>query len=276
MTPAQQQGINPKALTWTIGVHILLFLLFFLWKYTIPATPIPQEMGMEVNLGTSDNGSGTDQPMSVEDPSNEVAMQHSSAAAQSNAVHDMMESADANAPVVATTANKTAQANTTNPTTHSNKNTQQADAVKAKQQQAPKYVYNGSNGKGGNGAVQNMPGTNEGNTTGPGDRGVPNGTPGAINYTGSPGNGNGGINHTLTGRSISPDRFEASFREGGTVKIKVTVDRNGNIVSKYVASSPSPELSRIALEKLGQARFSPSTEASPQQFGYVTIVFKAR
>ncbi len=122
--------------------------------------------------------------------------------------------------------------------------------------------------------MQNINGTSEGNTTGPGDRGVPGGTPGSTNYTGSPGNGKGGISTSLSGRQISPDRFEASFHEGGTVKIRVTVDRNGNIVAKSVVSSPSAELSKLAMQKLAQAKFSPSSDAQPQQFGTVTIVFK--
>ena len=71
-------------------------------------------------------------------------------------------------------------------------------------------------------------------------------------------------------------RSSAEFHESGRVVVQVTVDRDGNIVSKRVKSSPSEELSHIALQKLSQAKFSKSTNAEPQQFGTVTIVFKAR
>ena len=137
-------------------------------------------------------------------------------------------------------------------------------------------MYDGANGRGGNSATSNQPGTSEGNTTGDGDRGVPGGTPGASNYTGSPGPGTGGISHTLSGRDITPKRFSAEFNEGGKVVIRIKVDRNGNIISKTVRSSPSSTLTKIALQKLSQAKFSASPNAAPEQFGDITIVFKTR
>ena len=89
-----------------------------------------------------------------------------------------------------------------------------------------------------------------------------------------PGNGSGGIGHTLTGRQISPAQFEAEFKESGKVVIHVTVDKSGAIVNKRVVSSSSPQLTKIALEKLANARFSKSESTEPQQFGDVTIIFK--
>lgn len=275
-TASKEQSINPKALAWSIGVHLLLLLIFLFWKYQTPVMVTPPEMGMEVNLGTSDNGSGTDQPMRTEDPASGKSVNYKSASASSNAAKDLMQSNDADAPPIPPANDKRNNNRNTTLTNNERRKTtdQEANDKNKKQQQQPKYVYNGGTGKGGNSAMQNLNGKGEGNTTGPGDRGVPGGTPGSANYTGSPGNGNGGISHTLSGRSISPDRFEASFHEGGTVKIRVTVDRNGNIIDKNVVSSPSPELSRLALQKLSQAKFSPSPDAQPQQFGTVTIVFK--
>ena len=105
---------------------------------------------------------------------------------------------------------------------------------------------------------------------------MPGGTPGAANYSGIPGNGNGGIRHTLSGRQISPDKFEAEFHESGKVVIHVTVDRDGNIVDKRVKSSSNPELTRLALDKLRGAKFSRSEGAEPQQFGDITINFTTR
>jgi hypothetical protein len=62
--------INNKALAWTIIVHALLLLLFIFLSYSVPHTNITDAGGgMEVNLGTSEDGSGTDQPMSKNDPS---------------------------------------------------------------------------------------------------------------------------------------------------------------------------------------------------------------
>ena len=278
MTASPEQTVNVKALSWTIGVHIALFLLFWLWHYTLPiAVAPPPQMGMEVNLGTSDNGSGTDQPMATADPAaNQASVNYRSSSQSANVAKNMMQSNDVDAPTVNSVDTKNKNANNAVDNNKRRNNDQQQDNNDRTSHREARYVYAGGTGKGGNSAAQDLPGTSEGNTTGNGDRGVPGGTPGASNYTGSPGNGYGGISHTLSGRSISPDRFEASFHEGGTVVIDVVVDRNGTIVSKRIKSSPSAELSHLALQKLSQARFSASPDAQPQQFGKVTIVFKTR
>jgi hypothetical protein len=261
-----QPAISFKALAWTVIVHVMLFLLFLLIRYSSPAVyppPLP-ELGMEVNLGTNIDGSGTDQPMNIEDPAaNEAAaIDNAAAVSQQN---EALQGNDPDAPsITATTANN----NPSPDNTRDNNNTPQ--------QQRPKYVYNGGTGKGGNSASENVPGTGEGNTTGNEDRGVPGGTPGAPNYNGTPGNGTGGIRHTLGSRTISPAKFEAEFNESGQVVIRVTVDRDGNIVDKRIKSSPSHKLSQLAIQKLSQAKFSKSADAAPQQFGEITIVFKTR
>jgi TonB family protein len=278
MTTTTEKNYNGRAIAWTVGVHALLLLMFFLVSYTLPADePIQPELGMEVNLGTDADGSGDDQPMDVNDPAPDMkSVAYKSAAQMSSTANEMMTSEDADAPVVNNpTPTKTVNRNNTRVTTPVRTNQTATDNNTARPQR-PRYVYNGATGTGGNSASENHPGTSEGNTTGPGDRGVPSGTPGADNYTGSPGSGGGGIGHNLSGRDISPRSFSAEFREGGTVVIRVTVNREGQIVNKVVKSSPSAELTRIALQKLGQAKFSKNPDAAPEQIGLVTIKFKAR
>ncbi|MBC7554234.1 MAG: hypothetical protein H7257_09665 [Taibaiella sp.] len=249
-------------MSWTIGLHALLLLLFFLLQYSVPLKEtVDMGSGLEVNLGTSDNGSGTSQPQKTEDPSAYSAtVEYKDMAKKAELPKDIVRS---DAPDATDISNPEKLKNTAKPVTGAEHATTPAPT--------PRYVYQGGTGKGGNSAQQNVAGTGEGITTGPGDQGVPGGTPGASNYT-----GNGGIGHNLGGRSIAPDRFEAEFHEGGKVVIHVTVDRDGNIVSKFVKSSSSQELTKLALDKLNKARFSKSTGTEPQQFGDVTIVFKAR
>lgn len=273
--------IKTKAWTWSIGIHIILLILFLLIKYSTPVVMPVEELGMEVNLGTSDDGSGYDQPMDMDDPASAVGMRNSSAAAmQETNEKEFLESDEPDAPVVRRNVNtvndRRNPAPATSRTTNTTRNTNNSSTNTTQQTQRPRYVYDGANGRGGNSATSNQPGTSEGNTTGDGDRGVPGGTPGASNYTGSPGPGTGGISHTLSGRDITPKRFSAEFNEGGKVVIRIKVDRNGNIISKTVRSSPSSTLTKIALQKLSQAKFSASPNAAPEQFGDITIVFKTR
>jgi TonB family protein len=275
--------INNKAALWTIGVHVILLLLFILVKYSSPvAVAAVPDMGMEVNLGTDADGSGDDQPMAVGDPAADRSARRYHAPAQAeDAAKEIMQSDDADAPAIKPVQPNTAKHNNNAPTeknTSRNNNQQQtASNTPHTQPQRPKYTYAGSSGPGGNGAVMDKPGTGEGNTTGNGDRGVPGGTPGAANYTGNPGSGNGGFAVSGLGdRSISPAVFNAEFHEGGKVVARVTVQKDGTISSISIVKSPSAELSRIATQKLRQARFTRSSSSEQEQFGTVTIVFKAR
>jgi hypothetical protein len=261
----QQPVINNKALAWTVGVHALLLLLFILLSYTItppPVTPVTDVGGgLEVNLGTSETGSGSNQPMSTKKPAPyQATVIFKTAASHSTSLpKEIVTSNEADAPAVDNTRVK--------------KGHEEAEA-KGHVQAKPRYTYPGETGQGGNDAAQNKAGKNEGVTSGPGDQGVPGGTPGAANYSGIPGNGTGGIGHNLTGRRISPDKFESEFSESGKVIIHVTVDRNGNITDKQVKSSSSKQLTKIALEKLNGAKFSKSETSAPEQFGDVTFIFK--
>ena len=271
--------IRTKAIAWTVGIHIVLILLMILIRYTTPAEAAPiQELGIEVNLGTSYEGFGDDQPMDMDDPAAVAALQSVDAGSESGDFSkDFLASDDENAPVINRTNNTatvrhTRNTNTVNRTRNADNNTNS----NTQQTRNPRYVYEGGDGNGGNSADENRSGSNEGNTSGDGDRGVPGGTPGADNYTVNPGPGTGGISHSLSGRDISPKRFSAEFNEGGKVVIRIKIDREGKIISKRIKSSPSSTLSRIALQKLSEAKFNASPNAAPEQFGDVTIVFKTR
>lgn len=275
-----EQPIKVKALTGTIVIHIVLLLLFFLFRYSTPIVAPVEELGMEVNLGTSNDGYGDDQPFASENSSIGLAQQEQSTISETQENSKSIESSnEPEAPAVLPINEKPKEGKQLNKSGDKKKvasksQTKQAD-YKTKQQQ-PRYVYHSGNGQGGNGSLEKQTGKSEGNTKGNGDRGVPFGMPNSNNYTGSPGNGTGGISHTLMGREISPRKFEAEFSEGGKVVVQVRVDRDGNIISKIVKSSPSKRLSDIALDKISKAKFSKSTEAAPEQIGTVTFVFKTR
>lgn len=276
-----------KALGITLGLHAALLLLFFGVRYAAPQPVAPpvEELGMEVNLGSSADGYGTEQPEIAGDPAPEIATSAPSAGAPDEATEPVAASPSNDPDAAEITPKKetvkpvvpkpappkpptqtTAKANTNTPPKPTN----------SKPTEAPrkaKVLFPGSTGTGGNGAQRDVAGGSEGNTFGSGDRGVPGGTPGAKNYEGSPGRGTGGVNHTLSGRNIIAPRLEGNFRNGGTVKMRVTVNRAGTIVNSSVLSG-SGELVPIAKEKLQQVRFSAAPDGPVEQFGTVTFVFK--
>ncbi len=279
MTFEQQK--NSKALVWTVGVHLALLLFFLLYKYTLPAVMAQEDMGMEVNLGTSENGFGDDQPEIPEDPAAAVATVTSSAtSSNSNTEKEVETSEEPDAPAVNINRNQNNRRNNPQPVTHNtrNRSTTQSSSTTANTRpaQSPRYVYPGSTGTGGNRAQGNRPGGNEGIGQGDGDMGVPGGTPGASNYSGVPGGGGTSIGHSISGRNIvsRPDP-KAEFREGGKVVIRVTVNRDGTITDSRVVSAANATIRALALKKLQSVRFNKSSEAPAEQFGNITFNFKA-
>ena len=276
-----------KALGITLGLHAALLLLFFGVRYAAPQPVAPpvEELGMEVNLGSSADGYGTEQPEIMGDPARPSPTLPEGAGAPDEATEPVAASPSNDPDAAEITPKKetvkpvvpkpvtpkpptqtTAKANTT--ATPKATNNKPAEAPRK-----AKVLFPGSTGTGGNGAQRDVAGGSEGNTFGSGDRGVPGGTPGAKNYEGSPGRGTGGVNHTLSGRTIIAPRLEGNFRNGGTVKMRVTVNRAGTIVNSSVLSG-SGELVPIAKEKLQQVRFSAAPDGPVEQFGTVTFVFK--
>lgn len=264
-----EQKKDTKAIAITVGIHAILLLFFLLFKYQMPAQEPIEEMGIEVNLGTSDNGFGTDQPEDINDPAAamEVPIAANDPAEKTNELtKEVQTSEDANAtPVNIKKKNEKVKIVAEN-----NKKSTTKTETKPKE---AKYVMPGFNGKGGNSAQNNKAGGNEGIGTGDGDMGVPGGTPGASNYKGTPGNGN--MSYSLNNRSLvsRPDK-DAKFQVGGQVIISVTVNPNGDIIRHSVKSAANSEIRNLAEQKLKSVKFNKAPNAKPEEFGTITFQFK--
>jgi hypothetical protein len=118
MRNTAEQMINTRAAAWTAGVHILLLLLFILTRYGSPTVNPPvHELGMEVNLGTNEEGSGEDQPMNTEEPTitRPVNTYKATAAAIETPDREVLRAEDKDAPAIGRPAKK-AQARSIAPT----------------------------------------------------------------------------------------------------------------------------------------------------------------
>lgn len=275
MSVLKQDKIDFRAAGWTVGIHVLLLLLFILITYQPPQIETIEELGMEVNLGTAVDGYGTDQPMSLGQPAPDDASSATlSSTAATNLPTEIIESTDEEAPAINTTETR----NNTNTNSRNNRRGANDNSTAPKNTPKPKarYVYGGSTGDGGNNSSSETGGGSEANTTGNGDRGAPGGTPGASNYEGTPGSGNG-ISYKLDGRSIIafPPK-DADFKEGGSVTVHITVNKQGTIINRRVTIFSSKELVEIALKKVSLIRFNKSDSAPEEQFGNITFVFKTR
>ncbi len=299
---------NTKAISYTVGIHLVLLLLFFFVKYksvALPPPPADELIELEaVALGTDDNGFGIEPPemmMGMPAPPATPTGESSNDAGdisegeanhaeveQDNDEHEEVETVEhpTAAPVIKksgkpttpkpvvpvkknNTIVKTDQPkNTTKTATQKNNtttSTTKANATKSNQPQA-KYTFDGANGTGGNGADENKAGArNRGNGTGDGMMGRPGGDPNSMNFTGG-----------VSGRNIvaRPDS-KAEFRDGGSVRVQVWVNREGQITRYKILSAKNATIRSIAEQKIKGVRFNKKPDAAAEQNGILTLNFKA-
>jgi TonB family protein len=73
--------------------------------------------------------------------------------------------------------------------------------------------------------------SSQGNTSGSGNQGAPTGSSDSDNYSGT-GLGNKGVSYDLQGRnSLSIPKPQYNLQEGGKVVVEITVDKNGKVVN---------------------------------------------
>ncbi len=235
MTADFEREKNRKATAITLGIAGLLLLLFYLVKWPLPTISQPEFVEvMEVNLGSGDEGSGTDQPLLPGEPAPAQQTAYTPPqpvkAATSEAKDvETDDRPDNDAPAItkpAVTSPKATKIDDNNKTVKTNNTTSPQPVVQAPPR--PKAVLGrtvGGQGNGGNGADSYKPGSGEGIAGGTGDQGRPGGVPGGRDYTGTP--------RRLGIRTVSfpTQNFEDDFDESGKVALDIVVDENGKLKS---------------------------------------------
>lgn len=278
---------NMKAGGYTVGVVVLMLVLFLFINWTLPPPGAPPlEEGLEVNLGNSDAGFGEDQPFLPGQPSPQDQQAYTppkQAPAENEDVKDVeTDDKDADAPeikkppvakpeakkipekdVVKNTPKKST-APVTNPTPAPPK---------------PKAVFKGVNGTGtgGNEADTYKKGGNQGVAGGTGDQGRPGGDPNSKNYTGG-GRGNSGvtIGRGLQGRSfVKLPSFQDEFNENAKVAVDITVDGSGNVTSAVYqprgSTTAEASMKAIAIRKATQIKMN---NTGAESSGTIVFNFK--
>ena len=281
---------NMKASGYTALICGLLLAVFLFIKWTLPEIPPPPiEEGIEVNLGNSDKGLGTDQPFLPGKPARndqQVYTPPKPVVAENNDAKDVeTDDKDPDAPSVIKP--KVTKPNATKvPEKEVVKNTPiknpQPATTPAPPAPKPKAVFKGvsGSGTGGNEADSYKKGGNEGIAGGSGDQGRPGGNPDSKNYDG-PGGGRGSsgvsISRGLQGRRITGlPSFEDDFNENAKVAVDIKVDENGRVISAaYQArgsTTSNAALKAIAIRKANQVKFNSGGESA----GTLIFNFKLR
>jgi hypothetical protein len=264
---------NSQATMITAGFAGLLLLLMFLIKWSLPDIPPPiVEEGIEVNLGTSDQGFGKDQPMMPGEPAPKqqiaTAMPQQSKSEVKDAKDIEEDKNDKEAVTILKPKVSKPDSKEINKETRQAVKVVKSQPVVVVQPQRPKAVLNrvvGSTGVGGNGADSYQKGSNEGIAGGNGDQGKVGGTPNSPNYTGNPGHGNGGP-RVMTGdrKIIRYYSFQGDLEKAVLyVDIRVSPDGVGQFMQITKGSTTNSQAYKNAIsEYLRNIRFDRSDHES--------------
>lgn len=238
MTAHFERQKNIQASLYTAGIAgaLLLLVLFIKFYQPVVQTP-PVEEYIEINLGSSDVGSGNDQPELPGEPAPSQQVAYTPAqpvtSASEESVKDIEESNDAEAPPVYKPNNTKPDAKVINQESKTVKNntTTNNATPSPPQPRAVMGQVRGGNGNGGNGAATYKPGTGEGQGGGPGDQGSIGGNPNGRSYALK--------NFGVKMYPIGNQSFEDDFNQNAKVAMVVEVNANGKVTSATHTSKGS-------------------------------------
>ena len=268
---------NIKALGITLLVCVILFLLFFLVKWSTPPLPLPlADEGIEVNLGNSETGLGNVEPQAQGEPAQEQNNPTTPTATQATTPTETMDEKGDEA--INATPKPTTPKPIIKPVVPVVKAPVKPVVNPTPKPPTPKAVFAGGtkNNSGGNNSNVDNGFKNQGIAGGNGNQGVPNGNPNSDTYGPQSGNGGVKIKSGLTGRSVAVmPRFQDEFNENAKVAVDVTVDATGKVLSATVnprgTTTTNQSIRQIATKKAFQVKF---TAGSEEQTGTIVFDFK--
>ena len=282
-----ERNKNMKALGITIATLLILFFLLVYITWSLPPIPIPPpEDGIEVNLGNSDQGMGEIAPQIPGPPSaasetNSNPPPTSALKAEPEQNKDVADNNEPDATIIHTSPKpiKKPDLKAIDKTIAKHKVEPIVNPTPAPPK--PKAVYKGgtATGNGGNNADSYNGISNQGIAGGNGDQGKINGNPNSDSYTGNGGNGKSGvaIRSGLTGRKFkSLPSFTDDFNENAKVAVDITVDKNGNVITKSInpkgTTTTNQAIRAIALTKASQLKLTAGND--DEQSGTIIFTFK--
>ncbi|MCX6233424.1 MAG: hypothetical protein NT175_01685 [Bacteroidetes bacterium] len=249
----------------TSAFHLLIILVALFLALHTPL-PLPQEEGVEVDLGYIDVGIGDMQPeedAAVNVP--EAAMQQPPASSEEQP--DITQNTEEAPPVEEV---KKPEKQQPQETIREIKNEETQSQEEAKPVVNPDALYKGRK------TQSDATGT-EGITGQPGDQGSPNGAPNVKTYDGQGGQGDG-ISYSLSGRrsKLLPKPYYRS-EEQGKVVVTIWVNRNGDVI-RAEAGAKGTDVTDLSLRQLAknaalQSKFTSDPNAPEEQKGTITYIF---
>ncbi len=285
-----------KAAILTLLTVFILFLWMFFHSAFTYQDP-PEEYGMEVNFGTTDFGSGNDQPLEeiksepieevvpeepleelVDEPVEEIIEEVVDEPLEEVVEDVITEETTEDVPVVEPIKEEVKEIPKEKPVETPKEPVKEVKPVaKPKVDQATQDALSN---------VLNAPpadGTSsgsEGDDDAAGDKGNENGDPNAPDYYTNPGNGSGG-DYDLIGRLLYK-RVEPIYSCGkeGRVVVKIKVDRTGKVINAIPGVKGSTTNDTCLLNRAKEAalktKWQPAANAPEKQIGKIIYNFNLR
>lgn len=246
-----------KGIIGTVVFHSALLLLLILLGFSTPL-PLPGEEGVEVNLGTSEEGYGEIQPELPPKIEEEIKPNKIQEETEEVVTQDTEETPIVEKKKVDKEETKTKDKIKDN------------EIVQDEPKVNPDALYKGKSTKG-------TGETGEGITQNAGDQGKPTGTADSKNYSGTGGSGDG-LSFSLAGRSPKfLPKPSSQFKENGTVVVQIDVDKYGKVIKALAVDKGSnttdATLRRLAEEAAKKAVFNANPDAAEVQRGTITYHF---
>ncbi len=285
LTKERKQGLIISAIA-----HILLALLIIFVTFKIEI-PEPVEEGLLVNFGFDETGSGlfepAPEPVSPPPPPPSAGDQGGEEALLTQDFEEAVEvkkkepspeelkrQADARAAEIKRQLEAEVE----------RKRLEQVEAERRKKEEEQRRIDQQNaraRGAFSNAGNVGTTGQSQGTAGGPGNQGVPTGSPDAPNYGPGGGQGTDGISFDLGGRRAkSLIKPPYDLQKEGTVVVAITVDRNGRVTDATPGIKGSTtldgELLKLAKDAALKTTFESSNDAPVIQKGTITYIFRLK
>ena len=230
----------------TIVVHALAVLVLVLMAFKTP-TPLPAEEGVEVNLGSSDEGLGEIQPEKLESQKKSTTSpqtkQETSKSEEKNITDDNSENPPINEPKKTKTKTEPKE----QPKKEENK------YYKASNNPDPSNINDSEEKSSESEHDLTKLTTSEGNTKGSDDQGKINGSKDSKNHDGNGGKGTVNVGYNDKRGSKDLPKPSENFPEQGDVTIKIWINRNGSVTKAEIDRKYTNVINSTQREQARQA-----------------------
>lgn len=263
----------------SVGLHILLLLLFLwvtAWKEPFPPNP---EYGIELNIGMENSGSGNE-PVAAEEtqeveetPVEEVEevveeeIQEPTEAETDDIVEDVEEvSEDAVDEVVTDEESPVKVDDSPKETTKETSENVEKQEEKEKPKADPNALFPGKSDSQGE------------NSDDSGDQGDPEGEVDAEAMMGPQGGGSGSQLDMSGWKWDSPPRPDDPTQQSGKIVFEIRVDSNGEVISvRTLTTTVSADIVKIYQDEVAKLTFSRTSggKTAPQSKGTITFLIRS-